>query len=202
MKSKELLEKFLEKKYPHTKMDLSENDKIFLAEYTIDRYQKNSANRIKELGIGTSYDRYFSENIYAHIVKDDIQYIYKRFTTKLGGKNDVPFKGDFSAFLEWWISKLDVEGKCHCFYCKVSESTVQAAFREGILSSKKPSFSGKLQIERKDPNGSYDSDNCEFACVICNNAKSDMISKEDFEKYFADGIEQYWKHIEECISER
>ena len=40
MKSKELLEKFLEKKYPHTKMDLSENDKIFLAEYTIDRYQK------------------------------------------------------------------------------------------------------------------------------------------------------------------
>ena len=73
MKSKDLLEKFLEKKYPHTKLDLPENDKIFLAEYTIDRYQKNSANRIRELGIGTSYDRYFSENVYAHIVRDDIQ---------------------------------------------------------------------------------------------------------------------------------
>ena len=29
-----------------------------------------------------------------------------------------------------------------------------------------------------------------------------IISNEDFEKYFADGIKQYWKHIEECISER
>ena len=56
--------------------------------------------------------------------------------------------------------------------------------------------------ERKDPDGDYCADNCEFACVICNNAKSDMISAEDFKKFFVPGIKEYWKHIEEEIKKK
>lgn len=54
-------------------------------------------------------------------------------------------------------------------------------------------------LKRKYPDGDYCHDNCEFACVICNNAKSDMISAEDFTKFFVPGIKEYWKHIEEEI---
>ena len=91
-----------------------------------------------------------------------------------------------------------------CFYCEVDEKTSRKAFAkdEGVISSKKDSFkSGELQIERKDPNRDYCADNCEFACVICNNAKSDMISEDDFKKFFVPGIKEYWKHIEEKIKE-
>ncbi len=197
MESKQLLENFLNKKYSHTEMHLSEEDKVFLSRYAVDRRQSNSVAMLKELDIGESFDRYFRENIYARIVRDDIQIIYKRFTAKLTVKNENPFDGKFPVFLDWWISKMDADGNCHCCYCEVSESTVQAAFREGLIHSKKPSFNGNLQIERKNPLGGYNRDNCEFACVICNNAKSDMISYDDFKKYFAGGVKQYWGHIEE-----
>jgi len=59
-----------------------------------------------------------------------------------------------------------------------------------------------LQIERKDPDGDYCADNCEFACVICNNAKSDMISADDFTTYFVSGIKEYWAYIEEEIKKK
>ena len=59
-----------------------------------------------------------------------------------------------------------------------------------------------MQIERKNPNGDYSADNCEFACVICNNAKSDMISETEFSDFFVPGIKEYWKHIEEEIKKK
>ena len=65
MESKQLLENFLNKKYPHTEMHLSEEDKVFLSRYAVDRRQSNSVAMLKELDIGESFDRYFRENIYA-----------------------------------------------------------------------------------------------------------------------------------------
>lgn len=81
------------------------------------------------------------------------------------------------------------------------EKTLRDAFAEdkGVISSKKTSFSGELQIERKDSDGDYCDDNCEFACVICNNAKSDMISAEEFKAFFVPGIQEYWKYIKEKL---
>lgn len=196
MESRELLEMFLHKKYSHTMIHLSEKDKVFLTGYSIDRRQCNSVAMLKELGIGSSFDKYFHENIDACTVRNDIQNIYQRFRAKMSSKNGAPFEGEFPVFLEWWLSEMDDSGNCHCCYCGVSESTVRSAFSMGIIHSKKPSFSGNLQIERMDPLGGYNKNNCRFACVICNNAKSDMISRDDFVEYFADGIKRYWNHIE------
>ena len=51
MESKQLLENFLNKKYPHTEMHLSEEDKVFLSRYAVDRRQSNSVAMLKELDI-------------------------------------------------------------------------------------------------------------------------------------------------------
>lgn len=101
--------------------------------------------------------------------------------------------------MAWWCEKTPENGIRHCCYCGIDENTLKDAFKNGLVISKKPSFSGELQIERKDPDGDYCDNNCEFACVICNNAKSDMISAEDFTKFFVPGIKEYWEHIEEKL---
>lgn len=200
MKSEELLEQYLTKKYPQLAVNLSNEDKAFLSRYAIDRQQSNSVAMLKELGLGKSYDKYFRENECARIVKDDIQNIYQRFAVKQNGKNDAPFSNDFSLFMEWWLSEMDNSGKCHCCYCGIDDETLRIAFDSGVVHSKKPSFSGNLQIERMDPNGGYCPENCKFACVICNNAKSDMISRKDFEKYIAPSITKFWEHIKtDCL---
>ena len=59
MKSKELLERYLAKKYPHLGESLSDGDKVFLSRYAIERQQSNSVAMLKELKLGNSYDKYF-----------------------------------------------------------------------------------------------------------------------------------------------
>ena len=101
--------------------------------------------------------------------------------------------------MAWWCEKTPENGIRHCCYCGIDENTLKDAFENGVVISKKPSFSGELQIERKGPDGDYCDSNCEFACVICNDAKSDMISAEDFTTYFVPGIKEYWEHIKEKL---
>lgn len=101
--------------------------------------------------------------------------------------------------MSWWCEKTSETGKRHCCYCGIDEETLKDAFEQKHISSKKGAFSGELQIERKNPNGNYCNDNCEFACVICNNAKSDMISADDFNKYLVPRIQEYWNHIKKKL---
>ena len=101
--------------------------------------------------------------------------------------------------MSWWCENTSETGKRHCCYCGIDEETLKDAFEQKHISSKKGAFSGELQIERKNPNGNYCNDNCEFACVICNNAKSDMISADDFNKYLVPRIQEYWNHIKKKL---
>ena len=144
---------------------------------------------------------------YIFSFKECIQNIHKRFSTKRNSqkKKENPvdvFGDDFEAFFAWWCEKTPEDGIRRCCYCEVDEKALKDAFDLKSISSKKRSFSGELQIERKDPDGDYCDSNCEFACVICNNAKSDMISAEDFTKFFVPGIKEYWEHIEEKIKKK
>lgn len=91
--------------------------------------------------------------------------------------------GGFEEFYKWYISK---GGKC--YYCGITQDELNQLFDTGKVKSKKPAFSAKLQIEKKNPNGEYNAHNCELVCCLCNNAKSDMISEEDYQKFLAKGM--------------
>ena len=210
-KAKELVEKYLKKKYPDAQF--RDEDLEFLARFSVKKEPKES-EILKELGLisgkGT-VQGYYADADHEAVkkAKDCIQKIYERFNTKRNSQKEKEhpvdvFGDDFEAFFAWWCDKTPEDGIRKCCYCEVDEDTVRAAFAKDekdkcVISSKKRSFSGELQIERKNPNEDYSADNCEFACVICNNAKSDMISEGDFRDFFVPGIKEYWEHIKEKL---
>ena len=208
-KTKELVRQYLEKKYPDA--HFSDVDLEFLARYSVKK-EGCESKILKELGHKGRVQDYYAEKKAVEQAKNCIQAIYERFNTKRNSQKEKEhpvdvFGDDFDAFFAWWCEKTPEGGIRKCCYCEVDEDTVRAAFAkdekdECVISSKKQSFSGELQIERKDPNGNYCADNCDFACVICNNAKSDMISEDDFKKFFVPGIKEYWKDIEEKIKKK
>ena len=206
-KTKELVEKYLKKKYPDAQF--RDEDLEFLARFSVKKEPKES-EILKELGLISGKEKmqdYYTEHGSVKTAKECIQAIYERFNTKRNSQKEKEhpvdvFGDDFEAFFAWWCDKTPEDGIRRCCYCEVDEKALKDAFDLKIISSKKRSFSGELQIERKDPDGDYCADNCEFACVICNNAKSDMISVDDFTTYFVPGIKKYWKHIEEEIKKK
>lgn len=209
---KELVKQYLKRtKKNYSDYQFSDADLEFLARYSVKKEPKERET-MKRLGLISDKGRvqdYYAEHEAVKKAKDCIQKIYERFSTKRNDqkKKENPvnvFDNDFESFFDWWCKKTPEDGIRKCYYCEVDEDTVRAAFAKDekgkcVISSKKRSFSGELQIERKDPDGDYCDSNCEFACVICNNAKSDMISAEDFTKFFVPGIKEYWKHIKEKL---
>lgn len=212
LEAKELVKQYLKKKYPDDRF--SDEDLEFLARYSVKK-EGCESKILKGLGLISGKERvqdYYTEHGSVKTAKECIQAIYERFNTKRNSQKEKEhpvdvFGDDFEAFFAWWCEKTPEGGIRKCCYCEVDEDTVRAAFAKDekdkcVISSKKRSFSGELQIERKNPNGNYCADNCDFACVICNNAKSDMISADDFTTYFVPGIKEYWEHIEEEIKKK
>ena len=211
MDTKERVKQYLKKTMKNYSDDkFSEKDLEFLARYSVKK-EGCESKILKELGLISGTDTvqsyYADKHETVEKAKKCIQAIYERFSTKRNAqkKKENPvdvFGDDFEAFFDWWCEKTPEGGKRKCCYCEVEEDTVRDAFDLKIISSKKRSFSGELQIERKDPNGAYIAKNCDFACVICNNAKSDMISEGAFRDFFVTGITDYWDHIKEEIEKK
>ena len=67
--------------------------------------------------------------------------------------------------------------KCH--YCRIKEESfiwIWGPFYGGKIRGK------KLEIDRKDNQKGYSEENCVLACAICNNAKSDKFTYEEFKR--------------------
>ena len=94
-------------------------------------------------------------------------------------------------FLKWYLTS-----EKQCCYCGVKEEDLNKYFNKDNLQYKTARQRGtSLEIERiitapKEKN-IYSEENCALACYICNNAKSDFISPQDF-KSIAKGINQFW----------
>ena len=114
----------------------------------------------------------------------EIQDVHARFTVER--KNGF---GDFKRFFQWYKSKPR-----KCFYCETKEEVTRELFEKGLLRSKKPAWTGKLEVERKD-GAEYSERNCVLCCPLCNNAKSDLISSSDFKSYISNGIREYQKAL-------
>ena len=51
---------------------------------------------------------------------------------------------------------------------------------------------GTLEVDRKDNTKGYEIDNCVLACAVCNNAKSDKFTYEEF-KAVGEVIGKIWR---------
>lgn len=194
---KELVEKIIKREFPNAIEEFSEENKKFIIEYSINK-NPSTTDALKESKSDIdSETEYYKKYPKVKELKSLLQDGYNRFRS-LQKRDPKAFDNEFSNFLNWWY---DQESKC--YYCSVASSTVEDAFDcshgEPLIFSEKPSFSGKLQIDKKTPENGYNEKNCVFACVLCNNAKSDMISEEDFKKFIAPAFSDYWKEIEKRL---
>ena len=92
-------------------------------------------------------------------------------------------------FFKWYFAKDK-----KCYFCGFAEEDLCCYFDEGIPedSENKRNRGKILEIEKVKSTDTYRDGNCELACYICNNAKSDFISAADFKKYIAPGITNFW----------
>lgn len=70
------------------------------------------------------------------------------------------------------------EGR-RCHYCRIKEEDfirIWGKFYGGKTRGR------KLEIDRKDNQKGYTEENCVLVCPICNNAKSDKFTDEEFRK--------------------
>ena len=86
-------------------------------------------------------------------------------------------KNPFVEFYTWYSSH-----ERNCFYCGITESQIKQLINNGEIKTKRISKRGKkLELDRKEPNQSYDNiDNLVFACYWCNNAKTDTFTADEF----------------------
>jgi len=75
--------------------------------------------------------------------------------------------------------------KCH--YCRVEEADFIQIWGK-FYGGKR----GKLEVDRKDNKKGYNEENCVLSCPICNCAKSDKFTYEEFEKV-GDVIKEIWQ---------
>lgn len=76
--------------------------------------------------------------------------------------------------------------KCH--YCGIAEKDFFTIWGDFYGSKKRGS---RLEVDRKDNRGDYEIDNCVLACAICNCAKSDKFTYDEF-KYVGKAIGRVW----------
>jgi hypothetical protein len=85
---------------------------------------------------------------------------------------------------ETWFQKSDFEKGCH--YCGTTNSRSFELYNLQINNLRPNGTRGgkrgkRLELDRKDPNKSYDElDNLVWCCYWCNNAKSNFFSVDEF----------------------
>tara|TARA_R110002050_G_scaffold129124_2_gene250611 strand:+ start:5193 stop:5762 length:570 start_codon:yes stop_codon:yes gene_type:complete len=101
---------------------------------------------------------------------------------------------DYVKFLKWYKD----QNNC-CGYCKVSQSELDrlVQLRNGnlTLNGKIKRSKGTLEIEKRDSSMPYTYENSILCCPLCNNAKSNLISENDWRDYFVPSMKSYYKSL-------
>ena len=64
------------------------------------------------------------------------------------------------------------------------------------LNGKQKRKNASMEIDKKDPKLEYEViDNLVFACPLCNNAKSNLISSDDWKDIFSEPMKKYYEKI-------
>lgn len=189
MSEKEILQEIESKKilFKYYK-DLTEEQMIFLYCYSFKQIKfKEIEEVLKSRFPEKKYEDVQRLNEECKEYRTDIQSIREKFNSTNERKEG--FGGNFENFYIWY-KKQDKK----CFYCGVTAETLQSLFKSKKLSSTK--FNATLHIERLKPKEPYSPENTKLACSLCNNAKSDLISQENYEKYFAESMTNFLKDLD------
>lgn len=147
--------------------DMTPEQKEFLQLSVVE--QINYADIEKRLGIPRKtfapwWDELKTERLYLTKIRD----LKKKKCPELS----------FYEFKNWYET---AEKKCH--YCNLSEENITALWEKNPLITKRPKRGKSLEIERKQPNLSYNEiENLVFSCYWCNNAKTDTFTEDEFKQ--------------------
>jgi len=90
---------------------------------------------------------------------------------------------DRKRFREDFYYKDQEKEKRACHYCKITEKQLELLANNKLINTKRYYRRGKtMEVDKIDPNGEYTLENIVLACYMCNNAKSDEFSEEEFKE--------------------
>lgn len=130
---------------------------------------------------------------------DEIKHIYNseyqeinRLKRNIFNPKRRKFKGNFkfenfAEFYDWHKSQGNT-----CFYCGTEQHKIRTLVEEGkkenpfgIYSSQLKNRGRNLELERiNSKSNDYSDTNCALVCYFCNNDKSNVITGEDYIKFF------------------
>jgi len=100
----------------------------------------------------------------------------------------------FEDFKNWYDSQ---DKTCH--YCGLTERECQEIVVKGLLTSNRFPKNGKtgqgtsrgmwLEVDRKEPKGTYSNNNSVLCCYFCNNDKSDVFPAKEYKAFFQNRVE-------------
>jgi 5-methylcytosine-specific restriction endonuclease McrA len=93
--------------------------------------------------------------------------------------------------LDWYEGQKE-----SCNYCGVTQAElhdiVESRGGKLTLNQKSKRSKGTLEIEKKNPSLGYTFSNVVLSCPFCNNAKSNLISEDDWRTYFVPAMKNYF----------
>ncbi len=118
--------------------------------------------------------------------------LYRRYRQNNIERNEL--FSDYKKLLKWYND----QNEC-CNYCQISQADlfkiVSARNGNLTLNQKTKRSKGTLEIEKLNPNVGYTPENSVLACPFCNNAKSNLISENDWRTFFTPAMKEYFKNI-------
>ncbi len=130
--------------------------------------------------------------IFSEIDKKRIKAKYNTIYGKKAKYPKVKFKSK-NDFFKWYLKQWEKQNG-ECFYCKSKEKDIRLLFDSGVIETKRKR-GRHFEVERLSPNGNYESSNCTLACYFCNNDKSDIISSQDYLRFFSKPRRTYIKEL-------
>lgn len=83
------------------------------------------------------------------------------------------FQWTETEFVEWYVENYNKV----CHYCELPKDKIVEFLGNNLHKRYRANV---FDIDRKNPKDSYHKDNCCLACYICNDAKSDVFTAEQF----------------------
>lgn len=101
-------------------------------------------------------------------------------------------------FTNWYLNELQIsENKCH--YCQTSILDIRRLLNAGITKGRKvkgEAFRGaNFEVDRKDPDGAYNANNCVLSCYYCNNDKSNTFNYEIYKNIYSPSRKAAWDQL-------